>query len=98
MVRTNGTIQEFNIPTPQSEPTGLTIDQYNNVWFCESRTGKIGVRRSNGHFDEYEAPGIAHPMSINYSKQQKSQSVIWFTETQGNHVGSITQKGQFTLI
>ncbi len=97
VVRPNGTVEEFRIPTPQTEPTGLTVDQYDNVWFAESRTGKIGVRRANGHFDEYEIPGVAHPMGINYCKDQKTQGVIWFTETQGSRIGSITQKGQFTL-
>lgn len=97
VVRTNGHIDEFQVPTFKAEPTGLTVDQYDNVWFAESSVGKIGVLRASGTFNEYRLPIGAHPMGINHSPMQKSQGLIWFTDTVGNDIGSITQNGQITL-
>jgi virginiamycin B lyase len=92
----DGSVSEYRIPTPLSEPAGLTVDQYDNVWYAGMRSGKIGVRRANGTFNEYKLPLGARPMSVSYSPQQKTQNVIWFTEEGTNKIGSISQSGQIT--
>ena len=96
VVHPNGSITEYKIPTMNSQPTGLTVDANDNVWFCESTTGKIGVRRATGQMNEYTVPGAIKLMGINYSSQQKTQSVMWFTDSSGNKIGSISQTGQIT--
>lgn len=96
VVRKNGTVQEFAIPNRGALPTGLTVDKFDNKWFVMSGVGKIGVLRANGKFDEYKLPIGAHPMGISYSSSQASD-LIWFTETIGNKIGSITQDGQIKL-
>lgn len=97
VLRTSGYIDEYSIPTANAKPTGLTVDQYDNIWFAESATSKIGVLRNNGVFNEYTLPAGSKPMGINYSQNQKSQSLIWFTLTSANQIGSITQTGVITL-
>jgi virginiamycin B lyase len=93
----DGTITEYRIPTFASEPAGLTVDQYDNVWYAGMRSGKIGVlRAATGKFNEYKLPFGARPMSVSYQPKQKTQNVIWFTEEGTNKIGSITQTGQIT--
>lgn len=96
VVRPSGTIEEFRIPHRLSTPTGLTVDRYDNKWFAMAGLGKIGVLRANGKFDFYNLPPRAHPMGIQHSRHQKSD-LVWFTNTIGNSIGSITQDGKITM-
>ncbi len=97
VVRPDGHIDEFNVPTPNARPTGLAVDQYGNVWFAESNVDKIGVLRADGIFNEYPLPAGSKPMGVDYSPMQKDQNLIWFTDANGNQIGSITQIGGIAL-
>lgn len=93
VVRKNGTVQEYAIPGVGALATGLTVDKFDNKWFAMSGVGKIGVLRASGKFDAYKLPVGAHPMGISYNSTQASD-LVWFTETIGNKIGSITQDGK----
>ncbi len=96
VVRPSGKIDEFDIPHRFSTPAGLTVDRYDNKWFAMPGVGKIGVLRANGSFDFYNLPPRAHPMGIQHTRHQKTD-LVWFTNTIGNSIGSITQDGKITL-
>lgn len=96
VVRPSGQIEEFKIPHPVSMPAGLTVDRYDNKWFAMTGVGKIGVMRANGSFNFYNLPPRAHPMGIHHSRHQKSD-LVWFTNTVGNSIGSITQDGKIKM-
>lgn len=99
VIRPNGAIEEFPIPNRMALPTGLTIGPYGNVWFVMSGVGKIGKFNPNDRtFTEYSLPVGAHPMGISYNDKGQSTTLIWFTETIGNHIGSISPlTGKITL-
>jgi len=40
-----GKITEYNIPTSNCLPLGITTDQNNEIWFTESASSKIGYVR-----------------------------------------------------
>lgn len=89
VVRPNGTVEEFDIPHKFSSPAGITVDRYDNKWFAMAGPGKIGVLRANGTFNFYNLPVGAHPMGIQHTRHQKTD-LVWFTETMGNSIGSIS--------
>lgn len=89
VVRPSGQIEEFDIPHKLSMPAGITVDRYDNKWFAMTTPGKIGVLRANGTFGFYNLPKGSHPMGIQHTRHQKSD-LVWFTETVGNSIGSIS--------
>lgn len=89
VIRPSGQIEEFDIPHKLSMPAGITVDRYDNKWFAMTAPGKIGVLRANGTFGFYNLPIGAHPMGIQHSRHQKTD-LVWFTETVGNSIGSIS--------
>lgn len=99
VVRPGGNIDEYDIPYKGALPTGLTVGPYGNVWFVMSGVGKIGVFHPNdGSFQQYNLPMGAHPMGISYNDKGQSTTLVWFTETVGNHIGSIAPlTGKITL-
>ncbi|WP_028989931.1 hypothetical protein RG903_10405 [Thermithiobacillus tepidarius DSM 3134] len=92
----NGQVVEYKIPGKgRAGPTGLTVDKNGDVWFAESVSGKVSVyRTATGKFERYELPGLARPMGISYMPMQADQNVVWFTETLGNRIGSISLDGK----
>lgn len=99
VIRPDGRIDEYPVPNRMALPTGLTVGPQGNVWFVMSGVGKIGVfRPADGTFGEYELPRGAHPMGISYNNKGQATTLIWFTETIGNHIGSISpQTGEIKL-
>jgi len=41
-ITTGGSITEFSVTTPASEPTAITAGPDGNIWFCEFATGNLG--------------------------------------------------------
>jgi len=38
----NGTVIEYPVPTPDSQPSAITAGPDGNIWFTEYRVGRIG--------------------------------------------------------
>jgi len=88
-----GTVTEYPIPTPGSQPVGITIDSYSNFWFTESHGNKIGKITTTGQITDYSVPT---PNSEPEGITDDSDGNLWFTEFSGNKIGEITTSGQIT--
>lgn len=75
-------VTHYAIPTVTAEPDGITIGADSNVWFAETRAGKLGrLNPGTGAITEYPLPG-AHPIKLTKGPDGN----LWFT-TQEHQVG-----------
>jgi virginiamycin B lyase len=87
-LRLDGTIDEFDVPTPASEPWGITSSVFDGeVWFTERAGNKVARIAPDGAITEYAVPtpgsgptGIA----LNFGS---AGSAVAFTESRGNAIG-----------
>ena len=87
------TITTFGIPTPNSNPLGITTDPAGNVWFAENGANKIGRMTPGGVFTEFVVPTPgAHLVDLTYGPDGN----IWFVELVTNKIGKLTPAGIFT--
>jgi len=95
----NREVTEYKpIPTANSQPTGITIDNATgNIWFTESAGHKIGkyVPGENMFYEYPTLTSASTPMSITvYRKPPSNQTLsIWFTEWSANKIGEILEGG-----
>jgi virginiamycin B lyase len=73
----SGSIKQFTIPTPNSEPWDVAIGQDGTVWFTERAGNKIGkLVPATGQIVEYPVPSPnAQPRSLGVWGTS-----VWFTE------------------
>ncbi|MDP1922446.1 MAG: SMP-30/gluconolactonase/LRE family protein [Myxococcales bacterium] len=75
-------VTHYPIPSVNPEPDGITIGADGNVWFAETRAGKLGrLNPATGVMTEYPLPG-AHPIKLTRGPDGN----LWFT-TQEHQVG-----------
>ena len=80
---------EFNVPTANSIPFGITAGPDETIWFTEYQANKIG-RLASGLFSEYKIPTAkSGPISIAVGPD----SALWFTEVAAGKIGRITIGG-----
>ena len=84
-------IREHRIPTPGSGPYIVTEGPDGNLWFCESRAGKIGCfNPDTGAFREFAlADRDCMPVGI----AAGADGNLWFTEKQTGRIGRISVDG-----
>ena len=92
-ITTAGKFAEYNVPSAQGEPSGITVGPDNNMWFTEAHANKIAKLTTAGKFTEYEVPTASADPSVIHSG---GGSVLWFTERDGNKIGEITTSGKVT--
>jgi virginiamycin B lyase len=85
------TINEFAIPTANSQPDGITKGPDGNIWFTEAFSGKIGRITTTGIITEFSASA-----GFLYSITAGPDGNLWFTDS-NNAVGRITTSGEVTL-
>ncbi len=88
-----GTITEYTIPTPNSDPRGITRGDDGVLWFTEYAASKIGkFVISTGAFTEYPTPTpLSYPDGITWGP-----GGIWFTEAGNNAIAYINSSGVIT--
>jgi len=85
-----GVITEYTIPTPGSDPRGITNGSDGNIWFTEYGASKIGRITPSGVITEFATPTpSSYPDGITYG----DYGTLWFTEAGGNAVARITTSG-----
>jgi streptogramin lyase len=93
---TAGIVTEYLIPTPNSQPVGITTGPDGNLWFTEGHGNKIGKVTPGGSFTEYALPSaMSEPEGITNGPDGN----LWFTEfnpIDGNRIGKITTSGTIT--
>ncbi|HJT58712.1 MAG TPA: hypothetical protein VJ761_19540 [Ktedonobacteraceae bacterium] len=82
-----GIIHEFEIPTPNSNPDGITLGPDGVLWFTEIATNQIGRITTDGKIREFPLPGpYSYPGGIIPGPDQH----LWFTEVGTNKIGRIS--------
>jgi virginiamycin B lyase len=86
------TIKEFEIPTKDLAPSGITPGPDGNLWFAF--TGKEGVGRStpSGTISEFKTGFTGTSQGI----AAGADGNLWFTEPKANKIGRITTLGVLT--
>jgi len=89
--------KEFPVPTPASDPEGITWDYGGNIWFTEFEGNKIGrIDRDTQALTDFPVPTpSAGPASI-ISVLTATSSEMWFTEFRGNRIASLSRAGVIT--
>jgi streptogramin lyase len=82
---------EFAIPSPNSQPQGITAGPDGNLWFTESATGKIGRITPSGIITEFLLPSGRPPLGITAGPDGN----VWYSRQFGG-VGQITPSGVVT--
>jgi virginiamycin B lyase len=88
-------IDEFLVPTPASQPAGITVGPDGAIWFTEENGHKIGRITTTGSITEYPIPTpAASPQEI----VAGPDGALWFTEYGANppKIGRITTAGVIT--
>jgi virginiamycin B lyase len=88
-------VTEFAVPTPSSQPGGITVGPDNALWFTEENGHKIGRITTGGAITEYVIPTPnAGPSEITAGPD----NALWFTEFGANppKIGRMTTDGVVT--
>ncbi|HUA21517.1 MAG TPA: PASTA domain-containing protein, partial [Bryobacteraceae bacterium] len=76
-------LTEFSIPTPASEPLGITPGPDGSFWFIETATSNIASITTSGEFDEYPTPTPSSgPAGISIGPDGE----LWFSESKANKI------------
>ncbi|MBQ62108.1 MAG: hypothetical protein CMQ19_08530 [Gammaproteobacteria bacterium] len=79
----NGKVLSYEIPTPNSNPQGLSVGLNGDIWFSEPNANQIG-RFSSGFFEEYKVPtAFSNPGDTAVDDQGN----IWFAQRAANRLG-----------
>ncbi len=90
---TAGQITEFQLPTPESYPSGIAAGADGNLWFTEPGTDRIGRITPNGQITEFPLPPLAaEPTGI----AAGADGNLWYTEPSDGKIGRITPSDQIT--
>lgn len=85
-------INEWGVPTPNSQPGNIVSDAFGDLWFTEIAGNKIGRITQNGVVVERDVPTAgSQPWGIAIEPNGR----IWFTEAAGNKIGNVTPGGMF---
>ena len=85
-----GTISEYAIPTPNSQPASIVTGPDGALWFTEFGGNKIGRVEPDGTVTEYPLPT---PGSQPDDMAVGPDGALWFAETLGNRIGRINTAG-----
>ena len=86
-------LQEFQIPTPNSRPVAFIRGPDGNFWFTEEQGNKIGRITPQGQVTEFLIPTL---QCIPGGLVRGSDRNLWFYENKGDKIGRITLQGQIT--
>ncbi len=82
---TTGQFTFYDIPSPNTGPHSVAVDQLGDVWFTEINGNKIGVfHPQTATFEEFAPPT---PLSMPYGMAVAPNGDVWFTEMAVAKVG-----------
>jgi virginiamycin B lyase len=89
------TINEFPVPTTDSEPVEITPGPDGALWFTELNGGKIGRITISGAITEY-AVGTADTPISPAGITAGPDGALWFTDAGLENIGRVTTWGEIT--
>jgi streptogramin lyase len=77
-----GTVSEYQIPSPNSQPNGLVAGPDGNLWFTESTLhgGAIGHITPGGTITTLVLPEVHEQVSETFGIAAGREDALWFTE------------------
>lgn len=80
--KSNQYIQEFEIPTPCTQPSSITTDSEGKIWFAQSNTGNIAMFDPvTEEFTEYQNENRdTEKTTMMWGIQHTQDDEIWFTD------------------
>ena len=84
----SGKIREYQVPTANSYPEGITTGPDGNLWFTESNTNNIGRISPSGKHKLAEYP-IPTAKSLPVGIATGPDGNLWFTEFNANNIGQL---------
>jgi streptogramin lyase len=97
-ITTGGAITEFSLPTPDGDPAGITTGPAGDIWFTESKSGKIGRVDPAGSIREFPLAAGSSPRAITLGPDGS----LWFTDSSDapakSTIGKITPNGSITQL
>lgn len=92
-VTPSGTVTNFPLPGPGSNPRFIAVGSDRNLWFTEQSSNKIGRITTTGVITEFAVPTAnSEPWGI----APGPDGALWFTEIKANKIGRITTAGAIT--
>jgi len=86
LIGTQWMFKEFVIPTHNSRPVDITVDNEGYVWFTEFATDRIGrLNSTDGTFTEYPVLEGSRPWGIT----SDSRGFIWFTMSEARKIAKL---------
>jgi streptogramin lyase len=88
-----GTIKEFPLPTPGSQPIGITAGPDGNLWFTEKDLSMIGRITPSGDISVF--PGLDQEGNFSFDPfyiASDGDNKLWFTEAGYDKIGCISSK------
>ena len=87
------TFTEFDLPTPNATPIGITIGGDGNYWFCEKTAHQVGRITPQGKVTEFKLPTPnAGPDGILLGPDGN----VCFSESEMSQIGRITPDATIT--
>ena len=81
-----GYFQEYALGAPSSGPAIVAVDENDNVWVAEAKTGKL-VMFSNGAFKEFDIGTDSRPVGVAVGSQRNGQAgYIWVAASYDNKI------------
>jgi streptogramin lyase len=88
---TTGQVTEYQVPTANAGPDGITLGADGNMWFDEYFAGKVARITPSGQITEYTTGGNPTDLALG------SDGNVWFTSYNTDQVGSVSTSGVVTL-
>jgi streptogramin lyase len=96
-ISNSGIIKQFPIPTPDSQPIGITqAPQSQEAWFTEYRSNKIGEIDQSGRIVEYSIPTAGSGPTKIVEEEWHSNQDSRFAESDSGRLGMITPDGNIS--
>ena len=83
---------DFQVPTADALPLGLTLGSDGALWFTERSAAQIGRMTLDGDFREWPLDPGAFPNRI----VTGPDGAVWFTELFGGKIGRMSPNGTLT--
>lgn len=84
---------EYDVPTSNSQPIGITSGTDGNIWFTENGGNKVGKITTSGVITEYDIPTSG---TGTWGITAGPDGNMWFTEGNAHKIGKITTGGAIT--
>ena len=86
----DGTVNEFLLPRPDSQPRAMAVHPDGGIWFVETGANALGRLDRDGTIVEFAVPT---PNASVRGVAVSTDGDIWFTENSANKIGRMTANG-----